>query len=65
MADFAQKSDPGENYMFCRDWCGAGYFHLRLAQEAELWLADRRKKRARAGTALSRHARMRSWRAST
>ena len=66
MVDFSRMTDPGENVQFRRDW-GAGRFQVRLSAEAARWLEARRKKRtrARASTALSRHARMRSWRAST
>ena len=64
MIDGAQKSDPAANYYFSRNW-GDGRLYLKLAEEAARWLADRRKVRAQASTTLSRHARMRSWRAST
>ena len=53
---------PPATTAFLRNW-GAGRFHARLAAEAARWLRARRKMRRRG--APSRHARMRSWRAST
>ena len=63
MANPSQLSDPILNYRFSRDW-GAGRFHLRLAAEAEQWLAARRKMRRRRDPA-PKGAKLRSWRAST
>ena len=47
------------------DGGGDGRLYLKLGEEAALWLKARRKTHASASNTQSRHARMRSWRAST
>ncbi len=66
MPDYSRQSDPDENYLFSRDWNGAGRIKIKLEQEAARWLEARRKKReARRDPRPYTPVRLRVWRAST